>query len=474
MANILFITIGTRDVQINPGIEKHPDVNSLINHATRPEKGNLILVSARADGKKILNNWEKCSPFLELPMIYPTVRWILDIYDTIDLVYLITTDQEKAKVNVEPRHLGLDTIHFAEIIKNYLSARFPKQIGKIKTIIITDNIVFSDLIYEKFRTDIKEDSALKKLNKSDISAFVFTQGGIAGINNALLIAVTELFPKVNHLTKPEGFAEPINSKFPYLFRQNIMTEKIKYAIENFEYGVLSNFNYSNLCNCLGDYAYHRLHFDFRQARKSLARYEDGEERYFIANCVNDTRLIEEDMGNKNKEWYITCKIKLQQKNYSDFLLRIFNLSENILKPQVQNILGGTFKFSSRDNHKEWNNLIVAAGLESHLNSVIQDGSQLKFNYPNRYAYKAIFDHMADAAEVKKYNELIEPGLSKLVVLRNSAGHNLDGVSINDIEEELQKVGLTIAGFIDNLDAYFDVTGFEHFDKINAVLLKHLS
>jgi hypothetical protein len=474
MSNILFITIGTRDVQISQEIERNPVASSLLSLSLRPENGCFTLTSARTEGKKVLDNWKECAPFIELPMIYPTVRWIVDIHDKIDMIYLVPTDQERAKVGVETKYLNFDTIHFAEIIKKYLSDKFPRQIIKIKSNVVTDNIVFQDLIYEKFRRDLKEDATLKKLDKSDVSAFVFTQGGISGINNALLIAVTEMFLKVSHLTKPEGFSEPINSKFPHLFRQNIMVEKIKYAIENFEYGMLSNFNYSNLCNSLGDYAYNRLHFDFKQARKSLAKYDDVEERYFVATCINETRLIEEDMTRRNKEWYITCKIKLHQKSYADFLLRIFNLAENILKPQVERILGGAIKFSPNDKHQEWNDLLTNADLTEHLSSVTLDGNPLMFKSPNRYAYKAIFEYKGDSKFVEKFNELIDPGLSKLVLLRNSVGHNLHGVSVYDIESELGKSGLSIGSFIENLDTYFDVHGFEHFDKLNTVLKQHLA
>lgn len=466
MNTAIFITIGTRDVVVSKEIDEQTKVVSKLKLGNSKEN-NYLLINPREDGKILLDYYENINTLINYPIIKPAIEEILDMDESgiLDYVFLVYTDQKQGKTNIEDNFTQKDTLEFAEIIAKKIKFDFGSKVKSVKKIPVVKDVTFYDNTYAFFGKKFKELKAIKNLMESNPKIYVLPQGGINSINTALLLRCTEFFSDVIQLSKPEGFITPVKSSFPSLFKKNLTKERIIHAIYNFNYQTIIEYDYSELVTILAEYAYSRLTFNFHSARKKLFNYDSSLERQFIATLKNKTKEIEEVKKLRYKEWYLSCKISFHQKRYADFLLKIFNLAENILKPFAEEKLTGTIIYNA-PSHSEWNALINQQDIEfkKFLNNYNVRESRLRLNSPNRFVYKAIFDYYTKKEDKLEYDTKIHNHIEKLTELRNNIGHNLQGVSYNDINDYLDG---NLEEFISNLDEYFKLEEFGDFNMINT-------
>jgi hypothetical protein len=477
MKTAIFITIGTRDISISSGIDGKEKLKEKIG-LFKKDNQSYWLSSPKKDGKIINEAFGDFSPFVDFPIIKPALEDIIEMGESgiIDIVFLIYTDQERSLVTVKEKFIEKDTSYFAHIAEKKMKEVFGEKIKKIKKIPVTENVAFYDNMYEFFGNKFNSDSTIRSLARENAKVYVLPQGGIASINTTLLLRCAEHFSNINQLSKPEGFHTPVNSLFPQLFKRNFTKERIRQAIENFDYSVIPNYDYSSLINCLGAYAFKRVTFNFLHARKTLFQYNGMEEKYFISQMMNKTKEIENTEELRYKEWYIMSKINFYQNKYSDFLLKMFNLSENLLKPFAEEKLAGKIIFKAATKHKEWHELLSRQqnDLKDFLNNYeIEKGNPLQLTRPTRYAYKAIYDFYSSEEQVLEFNTKVYDNLEILTKLRNKVGHNLVGISKEDLDTTLEEVNSSTDEMIKHIDEYFKLSGFGDYDLINAKIFEHL-
>jgi len=479
METALFITIGTRDVAIKSSINTATSLKEKL-HLGKQNEDIYWLGKPKKDGRTILDDYELYQPHLSFPIISPVIAEIIEMGETgkIDYLFLIYTDQSRSTNSVAAQFIERDSIHMAFLIEKEIKNRYRNKVKKIKKIPVSSDVVFHDSMYNFFDEKFKTDAIIKKLSKSaDAQIYVLPQGGIASINTTLLLKCAEYFTDITQLSKPQGFLAPVNSHFPQLFKRNLTKERIKLALETFDYSVIVSYNYSPIINTLATYAFRRVTFNFFSARKILFQYKGMEAKQFISALMTTTKRLENEEFRRFQEWFLICKVSLHQKKYADFLLKIFNLAENILKPFAAEKLGCEIKYNANTRHKEWLQSLdkQPQDLKDFLkNYEVEKGNSLRLGSPSRYVYKAIFDFYATPTDKLAYEENIHFDLEKLALLRNQVGHKLIGVSKADINNCLQSNGKTIEDFVANLDAYFSITGFGDYEKINHQMLQFIN
>lgn len=471
MKNIMFVTLGTRDVVASAEIEHENELFVQLGLEGKIPKNNQFDLSPRAQGKIVLDKWEQFSQYIKYPIIQPVIQEILEMQVAqFDYVFLVHTDQSRS-VDVSEVFVERDSIFFAQVIEKKLRTDFGNKIKEIKKIPVTKQVVHHDAMYKYFGEEIAK-IFKKHSDANSVKAFILPQGGIAAVNNALLLRCIEYFDDLTQFSKSENTPIPARSSFPSLFKKNITKEKIKQAIDNFDYQIVPIYDYSDVVSKISEYASHRLSFNFVKARKCLYEYGDSYLRDEILALSEEAKFIEEDLNKVRAEWYIRCKIDLKKEKYSDFLLRIFNLAESILKPYAEEKLGGPIVYKQDGNHKEWTALISRqpTELKDYLNAYkVHSSSTLNLSSPGRFAYKAIFDFYESEEGRTYFDENIYFGLNRLTIFRNKVAHNLRGVSEEDIEKCLKEVNLDISKFVSNLDGYFEVEGFGSFESVNKIL-----
>jgi hypothetical protein len=190
MGNALFITIGTRDVSIEESkllevlspedVEKVFQKNQLGVNQLMPRKGGLLIKA----------NLQKLKNHLKYPIINPFLEYLKNSdAPTFERIYLVATNQNK---DIAKDFYDLDTIHFAEILKETLPGKykFGNQ-SKIEIIEVKDNVVFIDSMFKFFSDRFKLKLNPVLLGFDEIH--ILNQGGIDAINYGLLINALYLY-----------------------------------------------------------------------------------------------------------------------------------------------------------------------------------------------------------------------------------------------------------------------------------------
>jgi len=467
MATNLIITLGDRDIVLNKEIE---GLTTSFNDRT-----NVCYLNDKVAGSAFISdNFDDYCSVIDFPILTTAIKYVIDKEQEIDKLILVATDQRNES-DVEDFHKKKDTFNLALLVEKYIRWKFKNKVKQIKKSILQKNIVFHDVMYEEIMKRFESHPFV--FNEMEDKVYLFAQSGIDAINLALLLNCIEKYPKTIQLNKPEGAPSAFPLDFPEKFYKRILIGKIKLAIDQYNYSSIATINYSPKVTQFANYAFARMIFDFDGAINFLANLcgIDSDNRSYYTKKMKQLEFNESGLSGKLTELYMSAKILLKRKAYSDFLVRIFSLTEILLKPKVAALLGGQIEYKASDKHKEWNKLLESnPDLLDHLENCMVGENKLAINYPNKKAYKEIVDFYdkknngSDASFDLLYNHLLT-----LSDLRNKVAHEMIKVNETDINEALKKRKTDLDGVLALADNYFSVNGMGDYDEINQKLLSML-
>ena len=469
MKILMIATIGSRDVKLKNRID---NIEGLELRVSRNGQSVYELVNPRRGGKLIHANFNAVRNEILIPMLEPALNYAIKDSGKIDELYLVVTDQDGS---VE--HSRFDTIFLGKVIKSYLSQsrRFKNTIGRITLKPIQENLIYIDSMYDFMDEMMK--SILSKPENNDSKLFVFPQGGIDAINHSLTLKSIEYFKNLVHLSKPENLPYAIPLRFPAKFRGNFTKQTVIKFLEQSNYAGIISLNYSPEINTLASVGNALMNFDYEISKKQLAQCFRFEKLREDATMLqHEFESMDNDFNSRLKLFYQGAKIRYMQKAYTAFIIKVFTINENILKPYAEKILGGKIIYNTGNKHKEWNNLLkknpeIKAYLENY--TIKENNTKLKYNEPNRMVYKAIIDKYKERIENYDELEIILDNLNLIANLRNKAAHELKGVEKKSINLALKRANTSIDELLQRLDAIFKVDDNHLYNKINKIISSHL-
>lgn len=329
MSVILFANVGNSDVWID---------------GRRP-------TTPRVDGRAA---WEHyIDHTFDLPIIVPSITWVLERHPQIDRVILFYTDQPATEQTLVKDRAGValrdkDTVWFSKIIVRYLREKFEEQIGDIIPQAIENqqgeaiNPSIPDEAFEAL------DGLLQRLYRPDIECcYVLMSGGLPAANSSLqLCAVASYGAKCVLLYKPEGTSrvrdQRLGEQLQAIFRRSAAIE----ALNRQSYATALNLvgkDVPEAIRALLQFAVYRETFDFKRASQSLqqaSKYARGELRTLIDEAEAQlAHLANHDRPALLRELVLNANIAFANGRYADFLGRIFRFQEATTRYVVETYLG---------------------------------------------------------------------------------------------------------------------------------------
>jgi len=478
MKNYLVITLGTREIQLPVNkIEEHnfevleekgekfskffvqkindPSIRIEVKQPSK-EFPDFFTISPRTTGEIIIDNYHLFRPIIDFPIVRPATEYLKQKKVSLDVIMLVYTDQEEAfkSGKVKYQNKENDSLFYADIISKLIKEDSFFLNTEIDQFAITDNV--TDLGYQY--DDFKRINKYLLYSEEVKQVFLYPQGGIDQINQALVLRLIEIFKeKVKQLQKAEGtdFKE---LDFPSKFLSSLNKQKILKHLEDYDFGAITTG--TKIVTCLAQYANKRLNLDYA----SLRAYPNTFKQIHYKNEKLD---FPRDNNEKLKDLYISAKIYYKQGKLKDFLWRIFTIFENYTKVLIEKKFGDTDWL--RKKEFEWKDYLnkIDANLIDHLQNIeITVGrykQKLDFSYPNRHTFWHIYFYL-NFSENETLERNIYLKTEKLSDERNKIAHTLDAVTERDLNEALGK-DYSCLMLISDLDKIFNVQGFGIYDVI---------
>ncbi len=254
----MVITLGTREIQIP--VSKVQDNNfelierkgekfssyfivkkgnpSLQIEVKKPSKEfpNYYTISPRTVGKIIKDEYEIFRPIIDFPIVRPAIEFLQQKEINLDVIILVYTDQEEEhnQGRVKYANMENDSIYYADIIEKLIKEDSYFQHTEIDHFVVTKNVTDLGFQYDDF---VKINEFL--LYSDEVKqVFVYPQGGIDQINQALTLRLIEVFKeKVKQLQKAEG-ADFNQLDFPAKFLGSLNKQKIVKHLEDYDFGAI--------------------------------------------------------------------------------------------------------------------------------------------------------------------------------------------------------------------------------------------
>lgn len=504
MKNYLIITIGTRDVQIQKAAVEPNDFEieieirrevpfRFVRHRHQPDTRvaaktsddfpDFYTLNPRADGRMILKgeNWDLFRPILDVPLIRPALEYLKSQSVSIDIIMLVFTDQQQAfdegRVK-KASYIAGDTVFFADIIErfiredSYFNQTAIDPFGRYES--VADMAVQYDE-FRKIKKDLISDDEVGKV-------YLFAQGGIDQINQALTLRLIELFEgRVVYLQNAEGH-QVQELDFPRRFMNVLNEQKVHKHLADYDFGYIDKALYQDKLVChLAQYASRRLNLQHNQVKVNtdvLLKDSRVEPLWAILNQpINTDQQKLEDL-------YLSVKISSHQRKYADLLWRLFTLGENLFKVSIEAVLGPVDKYrmkpvqlrATNNRNADWESCLsrIDSSLIVELSATKNyKGYPVSVDNPNRWAYQALhkiltakgfIPHRPD--QVARYT-IVGNAIEELATSRNDIAHKLGSVSLNEINQVLAKYRseYMLQTLLTDLDQIFNITGFGIYDTI---------
>ncbi len=473
LKNVLVITTGTRDVQLNiksfnKDLIEWNEAFSHVSLITEPKNiihtykssefpDSLAIVNPRSDGEKVFQNLE-WDQFLCFPIIENSLDFFLKSNKSIHYILIVITNQ-----NLCVPQSRTDTLFFGQIIKRFICKKLNLKYdpAPIEFLEIKDDVTDPDTLYPFME---KAAPGLFNLPVQEIEkVYLLAQGGIDQINQTLTLQLIRFFRnKVIQLQKAEG-KEVKQLLFPELFLNDLTREQLRKHINDFNFELVTPDLTGNdeILN-LAEFADKRLGLDY-DAR-------------FQYPCVKTDWLPDNTIECRLKDLYLSAKIHFRRKVYAVYLWKLFTLSENILHPFINRLFETNIdnlydkNFKNDQENPEWiNKLKQFDGLYEKLKK-----DKILLNNPNRVAFIKILSYLSkkgklDETTKQKFEEVhkICKSLNTLNNKRNDIAHYLRPLRSSDIEEGFSN-GKRIEDLNLEIDRYFGLDGPEDFGVYNAI------
>lgn len=457
--NILVITTGTRDVQLNINsfnsnvVECADDFTEVFLKADPANKirssrnldfpNSLVISLPRKDGEVLLKN-PKWKPFLSFPIISSAFNYIKKQEKSLHHILIVVTNQSEHNA-----HSRGDTLFFGRLIEGFIEDAYKEDLDRpaIEFLEITQDVTNPDVLYPQM------EEAAPRLFGIDPSfidkVFLLAQGGIDQINQTLTLQLIRFFRhKVVQLQKPEG-QEVSKLNFPTLFLNDLAREQLTKHIRDYNFGlIVPPLSDKEEILSLASFAERRLELDYDEKYRN--------------DYVKETWLPDENITGRLKDLFLSAKIQFHRKAYSVYLWKLFTLSENILHPFINNFFeidvdsfyDKSYKIGSENS--QWVAILKRVpGLYEKLSK-----DKINLNNPNRMAFVKTLSFLSKKGKLteemnQRFQEVqsICNTLSMLNNKRNDIAHYLRPLRPSDIESELPN-GKSIEDLNSALDGYF--------------------
>ncbi|MEA5461609.1 hypothetical protein VB796_21255 [Arcicella sp. LKC2W] len=482
MKNYLVITLGTREIQlpVNKIEENSFEVieekgerfskffvqrindSSIRFEVRQPSKEfpDYYTISPRTTGKVIDEYYALFQPIIDFPIIRPAIEYLKQKNVSLDVIMLVYTDQEEAfkSGRVKFQNKENDSVYYADIISKLIKEDSFFINTEIDQFAITDNV--TDLGYQY--DDFKRINHLLLYSEQVKQVFLYPQGGIDQINQALILRLIETFKgKVKQLQKAEGvdFKE---LDFPSKFLSSLNKQKILKHLADYDFGLIdSELTDNPIIKHISTYTKNRLELKHDSLKNSFDNLIGRSE---ISNQLKNILQIPTSKNEKLKDLYLSAKISCHQKKYGDFLWRIFTLNENLFRIKVEKFLDTrTEKYRNvalgqSDLNQAWIDKL------NRVNPTIVEKLKEKgiwLNNPSRKAFYVILQVLdPTSSDYQKIGDKLELLSEK----RNKLAHGLEAVDRYQINLILG-IEYKIEGLLSDLDKIFDVQGFGIYDVI---------
>ncbi len=446
MQHILFITIGTRDLQLPPQVQievqlfEHFEAGNVDTGKNHVVKRNDFLRHTQA----ILEAYDQLKDRVVFPMVEKSIELA---GENIQEIVLISTCQDPNDVQ--------DTYFLGQFIQRRLHEK--------GFVVHEQPIIFPPIDFEQlveFFTNLYE-------RFIGYQIFFGNSGGTPDMRAASHFA--GMFRNIQFITLQARTGQANMRNFDRQERL-VLLHTIEKMLENFDYAGITQLPLSNnIISKYAEYALARMSLDFERAN-DIARQLD------IADWI-----VPENPKVNEQETYFSAKIKLHQHAWADYLWRLFTIHDNIFVPHIEELLSGKVMHNPKTEHEEWRRLIAQhPELESYLRSkVLKNGSPLRWEEPNKFVYHQILRFFHERGEYLLTAELedIHKNLLALGALRNAIAHNYKGINRQMIEEKL--IGKTLPdgqpaleGFNRLLESYMGIAAedFGIYPKVNQRIL----
>ncbi len=445
----------------------------------------------REKGKEILDDFTNYYSRLSYPIIQPALEYIFNDkkHERIDRVVLVVTDQNEK--NTKPAHRAKDTIEFARILQRVIEKHYgQKKIAQINLVKITQNPNFIDEMYIFFGKTLDFNKALKMENLE--TCYVEQAGGIPSANMALLF---QCINKFEEKCSPVYVSEKTGHAIPIKFTEAILHDKRKALLlelaDKFYYALLcdhldSNKENEKLIFILSQYAQHRLCFDTSTAI-SIAKQGVGEFLSKDRNMFEDFIVDLEKIGQKDhvsliSELYYNMTVKYSQKEFVDFLGRIYRFKEAVLRYLFEDNTGVSTDIDGKTGKPTvfFNFIEENTELRDFVTSEkTPQGSQINLSSFGIPLLKACLKYFANKKSDTSYQEIYEilQKFDILITLRNKSivGHGFEGVSEEIVRSKYNGDILDDLKLI--IDKIFNLSGIaipgNPFEKISSILTEKI-
>jgi len=484
MKNYLVTTLGTREIQlVSSAIDQNEfEIVTEVRRETiftfvQPVGNPSLRISAkrsddfpdyytiipRVDGEIILENWALFRPILDYPLIRPTLEHLKTKGISVDIIMLVFTDQEQALIEgriKKPSYIRGDTVFFAEMIERLIREDSYFDSAKIDPFGRYDSVADIALQYEGFKS-IKEDL----ISDDEVGkVYLFPQGGIDQINQALTLRLIETFQgRVVYLQKAED--EQIQElDFPRRFVNVLQKQKVFKHLDDYDFGYIDRTLYQDKLVChLAQYAARRLTLQHNQLRANtdvLLKDEKVKGLWAEFNKNVNTDQI------KLMDLYLSAKINNRQGRHTEFLWKVFTLNESLFKIKAESLIGNTDTYrvtglGHADINKSW--LDKLNRVDSRLVPYLKQHG-VGLSNPYRKAFVRIVDFLSPADDSGERLMRVANKLEMLAGRRHGLAHKLGSTSLNELNQILGD-SYKVEGLLADLDQIFNITSFGIYDTI---------
>lgn len=479
--NILIVTLGTSDVQVNGNIkngfsfrkkdeksriliqlikEKLPEINLKTN---RGYEGSFLLNSPRIDGELISQHFLDFEPVLSFPLVEPVINHIISKGKEINELWIVYTDQNEAALQFKNN----DTLFFKGIIKQKFQSILPNTI--FVDYKISEEVKDIDKQYEAFYQ--KALSLTERRNEIE-NIYLLPQGGIDQINQALTLQLIQLFKDKVILYQNAEQNEPTELKFPHLFLKDLTKHNVIKHIKDFDFDkakelILDNVILANLAH----YASCRL-------RLLHDRIDDNLAPEYPLDWKELTNIQQLRIKVQDLTYYF--KILCKQHNFNEALTQLFAITDNIFALPISEYSGemvGYFydktKEASGSVNENWEIFIEEKLGKGYVEKLEKKGKRI--NNPNFLSLSFLFRLLITDKKISL--PITVEGVSKLTStinelrdIRNAIVHRLGAATDEDLNKVFTKYHLDIDGFLTLLDKMNGTEGMGIYQEIQKNIL----
>lgn len=448
--------------------------------------------SIRRQGEEINQNFDRYGDALTLPLLGPTVRWILDNEGVAgsDLHVVLFASNQAYHPTIEHEWLR-DTLPVAKVIRQVLS-RPPYGIPKkqIHTEAI-DGIPadYSNMLSFYARTLPER----QRYVDADTRVYLEVSGGTPAMTSMLIVMGVEVFGEsVRTLYVDRGATVPYEVNVSRELFARKSRDVLRNQIALYAYAVAqrtleasgalitSDSGQRELMHKLLTYADRRLAFDFKRALDALQEARKralGVQQAQIQHWLRE--LEEPDAASNLAELIHSTRIKQFFGDYADFVQRIFRFQEAAFRHMAERMGLQYTKSDGQYASQNWLESVPGLGkfLDMYRNRQTGRVNTIDLSRPlNRVSLGAIVDYFVqNVPEWSHWQGVADQlhALSAVADLRNSglAGHGFRGIGETDIEDAF---GGTAADLLACLTTIYetifeDAPGDDPYAAVNALL-----